>query len=97
MSDGEPSLKCVIAWSDTRNLCTLVSERLGAEVGVSDIRRFGEDAFAIYGTAPPDVIRNCVADVLDADAGESVVVFEFEKWSGCGSGVDAEWLMRRGH
>jgi hypothetical protein len=97
MSDGEPSLKCVIAWSDKRSLCTLVSDKLEAEIGASDIRRLGDDAFAIYGTAAPEAIRDCVAGILDADAGESVVVFEFEKWSGSGPGVDAEWLMRRGH
>ena len=51
MSEGEPSLKCVIAWSDRRNLCTLVLDRLEAKMGASDLRRLGDDAFAVYGTA----------------------------------------------
>jgi hypothetical protein len=95
MSEGEPSLKCVIAWSERRSLCTLVADKLKAMMGANDIRRLGDDAFAVYGTLAPDEIRDSVAAFLDAD--ESVVVFEFEKWSGHGPTVDSEWLMRRGH
>lgn len=95
MREGGPTLKCVIAWSDKRSLCTLVADRLEVMTGANDIRRLGEDAFAVYGTGAPDEIRDWVAAVLDSD--ESVVVFEFEKWSGRGPAVDSEWLMRRGH
>jgi len=95
MSEGEPSLKCVIAWSERRNLCSLVRDKLEAEMGGEDVSGLGDDAFAVYGTLAPDEIRDCVAGILDPD--ESVVVFEFEKWSGHGPTVDSEWLMRRGH
>ena len=95
MSEGEPTLKCVIAWSNTRNLCTLVTDQLEAKMGSNDIRRLGDDAFAVYGKPAPDEIRDWVAGVLDPE--ESVVVLEFEKWSGHGPAVDTEWLMRRGH
>jgi hypothetical protein len=95
MSEGEPTLKCVIAWSNTRNLCTLVTDQLEAKIGANEIRGLGDDAFAVCGTPAPDEIRDWVAVVLDPD--ESVVVFEFEKWSGHGPDVDVEWLMRRGH
>jgi hypothetical protein len=95
MSEGQPTLKCVIAWSNTRNLCTLVTDKLEAKMGANDIRSLGDDAFAVYGTPAPDEIRDWVAAVLDPE--ESLLVFEFEKWSGHGPTVDAEWLMRRGH
>ena len=95
MREGEPTLKCVIAWSNSRNLCTLVTDRLAALMGADDIRRLGDDAFAAYWTPAPDEIRDWVAGFLDPE--ESVVVFEFEKWSGHGPAVDSEWLMRRGH
>lgn len=95
MSEGEPTLKCVIAWSNTRNLCTLVTDQLEAMMDANDISRLGDDAFAVYGTPAPDEIRDWVAGVLDPE--ESVVVFEFERWSGHGPTVDSEWLMRRGH
>jgi len=95
MNEGEPSLKCVIAWSESRNLCSLVGEALEANLGAGDVRRLGDDAFVVYGPPEPDEVRDWVAGVLDPE--ESVVVFEFEKWSGRGPTVDSEWLMRRGH
>lgn len=95
MNEGEPSLKCVLAWSESRNLCSLVGDALEAYLGVGDVRRLGDDAFVVYGPPAPDEVRDLVAGLLDPE--ESVVVFEFEKWSGQGPTVDAEWLMRRGH
>lgn len=77
MNEGEPTLKCVIAWSNTRNLCTLVMDQLQTKMGAKDIRRIGDDAFAVYGTFEPDEIRDWVSAVLDPE--ESVIVFEFEK------------------
>jgi hypothetical protein len=95
MSEGEPALKCVVAWSDRRNLCSLVPEELEARVGSSDLIRLGDDAIVVYCTDSPEQLRDLVAIFIDPE--ESVIVFEFEKWSGRGPGVNAEWLMRRGH
>jgi hypothetical protein len=95
MNEGEPTLKCVIAWSNRRSLCSLVADALEARMGAREVVRLGDDAFTVYGTPAPDEIRDLVADVLEPE--ESVLVFEFEKWSGRGPAVDAEWLMRRGH
>jgi hypothetical protein len=95
MSDGEPTLKCVIAWSDRRNLCSVVEEMLKDKLGDSEVRKLGDDSFVVYGGAEPDEVRNWVSGVLAPE--EAVLVTEFEKWSGCGEGVPAEWLMRRGH
>ena len=95
MIESEPTLKCVIAWSDRRNLCSLVEETLKQRLGETEVRKLGEDSLVCYGLAAPDEVRDLVAGVLDA--AESVLVVEFEKWSGRGPGMDAEWLMRRGH
>jgi len=95
MIESEPTLKCVIAWSDRRNLCSLVEETLKQRLGETEVRKLGEDSLVCYGLPAPDEVRDLVAGVLDAE--ESVLVVEFEKWSGRGPGMDAEWLMRRGH
>ena len=95
MSDGKPGLKCVIAWSDRRNVCSLVADALEAKVGARNIIQLGDDSFIVYGASAADEIRNWVAGMLEPE--ESVMVLEFEKWSGHGPGVGEEWLMRRGH
>jgi hypothetical protein len=60
-----------------------------------DMIQLGDDSFVVYGVAAAAEIRNWVAGTLEPE--ESVMVFEFEKWSSHGPGVGAEWLMRRGH
>jgi hypothetical protein len=95
MSDREPSLKCVIAWSDRRNLCSLVADAMHAKVGAEEVRLLGEDALAIYSASHPSEIRDWLSALLADD--ESALVLEFERWSSFGPGVDATWLMRRGH
>jgi len=89
------TLKCVIAWSDKRNLCSLVAQALEARIGREDICRLGDESLAIYSAAAPDEVRDWAAEVLES--GESVFVVEFERWSGYGAGVDAAWLSKRGH
>jgi hypothetical protein len=95
MSALEPSLKCVVAWSDRRNLCSLVANALAQRVGSDGLRRLGEEAIVVYDAAPPAEVRDWLSAVLNPD--ESVLVLEFEKWSARGPGVQVEWLMRRGH
>jgi hypothetical protein len=95
MSEGEPSLKCVIAWSDRRHLCSLVAHTVEEHLGAQDVRPLGDDALLLYGTIEPDEIRDLLGTVLGPE--ESVLVFEFERWSARGPRIYAEWLMRRGH
>jgi hypothetical protein len=95
LNEVEPTLKCVIAWSDRRNLCSIVAEVLEARLGAAEVSRLGDESFAVHGTLSPDEIRDLIGEVLDD--GESVIVVEFEKWSSRGDSVDAVWLLRRGH
>jgi hypothetical protein len=91
---SEPSLKLLVAWSDRRNLCSTVVDTLRENVG-EDVRSVGDDAVLIHTAKSPEDIRNSLPSALDAD--EGLLVVEFEKWSGYGRAVDAEWLLARGH
>ena len=95
MSSADISLKCVIAWSERRNLCSVVEDALRAKILGGGLLRLGEDALIVHAPNEPAEIRDWVRTALDE--GESVLVFEFERWSGYGPGVDSRWLMRRGH
>ncbi len=92
--DG-PTLKCVVAWSSARNLCTLIEDMLCARVGPREVLRSNEDTHLIYARETTADVRDWVLPALGE--GESVFVAEFERWSGYGAGIDAPWLMRRGH
>ena len=94
MSSPSPTLKCVIAWSDRRNLCSLVEQALASRVPSDDILKLGDDSFALYAPYEPPEIRDWMAEVLTE--GETAIVIEFERWSSLGS-LDSAWLMRRGH
>jgi hypothetical protein len=95
MSGAEPTLKCVIAWSDRRNLCSIVEDALLAKIAGGDVLRLGEDALIVHTAEEPAEIRGWVRSALDD--GESVLVVEFERWSGFGPEVDSAWLLKRGH
>ena len=95
MSGTDATLKCVIAWSDKRNLCSLVEDELRARLAGGDVLRAGDDALVAYAAHEPAEIRDWVRAALDDD--ETVLVFEFERWSGYGPGIDSAWLLRRGH
>jgi hypothetical protein len=90
----KPTLKCVIAWSDRRNLCSLVADVLRERIGPHNVLQLGDDAFAVYAPEEPAEIRDRMADVLMAD--ETAIVVEFERWSSFGK-LDTAWLMERGH
>ncbi len=94
MSVASPTLKCVIARSDRRNLCTLVEQALASRVPSDDILKLGDDSFAVYAPDEPPAIRDWMAEVLTED--ETAIVIEFERWSSLGS-LDTAWLMQRGH
>lgn len=95
MSGADATLKCVVAWSERRNLCSIVEDALRARIAADSTIRLGEDAVVVHTTNGPSEIRDWVRAALED--GESVLVVEFERWSGYGPGVDARWLMRRGH
>lgn len=90
----DPTLKCVIASSPRRNLCTLVEDVLRAHVPLGELVAISEDAYIANTEATTAQVRDWLHGALEED--ETALVVEFEKWSGCGP-VDSAWLMRRGH
>jgi len=95
MIASEPTLKCVIAWSDRRNLCSIVEDAMRARIPPDSVLRLNDDALIVDASNEPAEIRDWVRSALEDS--ESVLVFEFERWSGYGTGLDSRWLMRRGH
>ena len=94
-SSSAATLKCIIAWSDARNLCGLIERALETRIAEQDVVRLNEDSCLVYTDEATSDIREWIAPELRE--GDSVLVMEFETWSGYGLGVDSRWLMRRGH
>jgi hypothetical protein len=92
---GLPGLRCVIAWSDRRNLCSTVGDALKELVGDSEIRRLGDEAFVVHTALSADTLRDLLRGKLSEY--EGLLVIDFEVWSGYGKAVGATWLLRRGH
>jgi len=92
VSKIEPgTLKCIIAAGETHALLAALSERVRA----GDIRRIGLETLLVHTESEPAELRDWLSGVLAE--GQSLLVVEFEKWSGFGEGVDREWLLARGH
>jgi hypothetical protein len=84
-----------MAWSDRRNLCTIVEDAMRARIPSDSVLRLNDDTLIVDASNEPAEIRDWVRSALEDS--ESVLVVEFERWSGYGPGVDSQWLMRRGH
>lgn len=95
MAIASGSLKCVVGCSPQRSLREPIEAALRAHAGAEEVRHLHSDAFVVYTNAEPAAIRDWLAPELRA--GESVLVAEFERWSGHGPAPDREWLLRRGH
>jgi hypothetical protein len=61
------------------------------ELGEAEVRRFGSSSVLVHCEDEASSLRDRLKDCGD------LLVIEFEKWSGSGSGVPREWLLARGH
>ncbi len=88
---GPGALKCVIVFGDIERAL----DTLGAHASPENIRQVGGAAILVHTEIGASELR----DMLSAElgAGASLLVIEFEKWSGYGESVDREWLVARGH
>jgi hypothetical protein len=91
---SDPSLKLVVAWSDSRNLCSIVRDAL-SEVAPGEMLPLGDDATVVHTAETASAIRDGLRRRLAE--GDHVFVAEFETWSGYGAALDARWLLARGH
>ena len=89
-----PTLKCVIAWSDRRNLCSIIADELAAVSG-GELRRLGDDAHVVWTATSASDLRDRLRPLISDD--EGLFVAEFETWSGHGKALDAVWLLAHGH
>ena len=89
------TLKCVVAWSNLRNLCDTVSETLENLVPDADQRRLGDDVHLVFTAFSAGDIREWLRPLLRED--EGLLVLEFETWSGYGAALDSAWLIAHGH
>ena len=85
------TLKCVIAQGTIEAVLAALPERVGAE----NIREVRPGAVLVHTALEPAELRDWLS--TQVGAGGSLLVFEFEKWSGFGGAVDREWLLARGH
>lgn len=90
-----PTLKVVVAWSDRRNLCTLVCDALEALAGAAEVRKLNDEAYLVHTAQTTAELRDQLKRLLAES--ESIFVAEFEVWSGQGDALDARWLLARGH
>jgi hypothetical protein len=95
MTDGAPTLKVIVAWSDSRHLCTTVRDAVVELAGEQEVRAFGEDALVVYTPLTAADLRDRLCQRVAEN--EGLFVAEFETWSGHGTSVDARWLLARGH
>lgn len=92
MTRIEPgTLKCIMASGGTDEGLAALTERVRPE----DIRRVSPVAFVVHTAIEPTELRDWLSGYLEG--GESLLVIEFEKWSGFGDLVDRVWLLERGH
>lgn len=89
------TLKCIIAWSPHRNLCTLIAGQLATLIPPVGIRPLGNDAHIVYTPLNAEQLRDALRNQLTP--GEALLVTEFEAWSGYGQSLDAKWLLAHGH
>jgi hypothetical protein len=95
MTEALPGLRCVIAWSDRRNLCSIVGDELQTMMPQGEIKRIGDDAHVVHTARTADELRDRLRTLLTED--EGLLVIDFEKWSAYGKALHAKWLLARGH
>ena len=95
MTGPLPGLRCIIAWSDRRNLCSIVGDELRSIVPEAELRPIGDDAYLVQTALSADELRNRLRPTIDLD--EGLLVIDFERWSGYGEALDDHWLLACGH
>ena len=90
-----PSLKLLTIDPASPDSLAAVRRVLVERVGESEVQKLFSHGLIVNTTLGPSDLRDLVASALGDD--QEALVVEFERWSARGSGVDAAWLMRRGH
>ena len=96
MSQAEASLKLVALGAESEAVVASVGRELHGLAGDDELRVIGESAFVIHTPLTVADLRDRLQAKVVGD-GDSLIVVEFETWSGYGPEIDSAWLMRRGH
>lgn len=84
------TLKCVVLTGKRDLVLATLQERISPD----NIRQC-DAALLVHSELEPADLRDWLSGALGE--GQSLLVFEFEKWSGYGGEIDREWLLERGH
>ena len=90
-----PSLKLLTIDPSSPDSLAAVRRILVERLGESEVRKLFSHGLIVNSELEPSALRDLAARALGAD--QEALVVEFERWSARGDGVDATWLMRRGH
>ncbi len=88
---GSGTLKCIIVAGSAHAVVAVLRKHVASD----DIREAGEAVCLVYTELEAAELR----DLLSRELGDggSILILEFDKWSGFGPDVDRDWLRARGH
>lgn len=90
-----PTLKLIVVDPTNPHVLRKLQGDLAAIAGAGEVRAIFGNVYLVNTAIDTSELRDLVAgDLSDRD---SVIVVEFETWSGYGPGIDGTWLMRCGH
>lgn len=95
MPENGFSLKLLLFQSPTRDLAAMADQELAPFIPAERRRHLFRDALLVFTQAEPAQVREWLRASLGQD--EELLVVEFERWAGYGSGVDRRWLLWHGH
>ena len=95
MSETPATLKLVALVVASEAAVAEVRGELEELAGDDEVKSMGGGASVVHTVLTTAELRDRIQ--AKVGAGDSVIVVEFETWSGYGPGVDGVWLMRRGH
>jgi hypothetical protein len=93
--DPAPTLKLLTIDPSSPDSLAAVHRILTGSVRESEVQKLFTHGLIVNTDMDPSGVRDLVARALGDD--QQALVVEFERWSARGSGVDASWLLRRGH
>lgn len=95
MPQAVPTLKLIVVDPTDPHVFRKLRHDLEREASAGELRSVFGNAYVVNTALEPAELRDLI--VSDLDERDSLLVVEFERWSGYGREVDAVWLMRRGH
>ncbi|MCH8815177.1 MAG: hypothetical protein IH957_08815 [Chloroflexi bacterium] len=90
-----PSLKLLTIDPASPDSLAAVRRILAERVAEGEVQTLFTHGLIVNTALEPSALRDLAARALGVD--QRALVVEFERWSARGPGIDATWLLRRGH